>query len=297
MPTPRVASILLLTTALAAPARAQGYGQAYGPPGSGPCGGFVTHLWVPQPGGYGGGSITIGGGSTSGGGGNSGGGGSHSATPVGGDGSSGGSSGGGGGGDGAALLVLLVVAAAALPVVLYAVDEDARPDVMQCWATPEERLSFYGGTASEAGLAPFLAARGLLHWYMVGIEGGVEGTPLGSFDIHGSFLARIPPKQHVEFALGFGGRRLYTRLGAQSWFEVSLPQRYAPFRTSALEPGVSFDLRPAFLFDPNGVWDVRLDAAIVFPLGPWASIDIGGRAYTFQGGVQGGALLGLQISL
>src|SRR5262245_19224764 len=100
MPKSRVASIFLLIAVLAGPARAQGYG---------PCGGFVTHLWVPQLGGNGG-SITIGGGSYSGGGtsggGTSSGGDTHAATPVGGGSSSGGSSGGGGSGDGAAILVL-----------------------------------------------------------------------------------------------------------------------------------------------------------------------------------------------
>ena len=182
---------------------------------------------------------------------------------------------------------------------LVQTDEDAQPDVMQCWSTPEERFSFYGGATSEYfGPAPFLGTRGLLHWYAMGLEGGVEGTRYGSFDVHGSFLARIPPKQHVEFSLGLGGRHLSSTFGTQSWFEVSLPQRYTPFRWSALEPGLSFDLRPAFLFNPSGgVWDVRLDAAVVFPLGPWASIDVGGRAYSFQGRVQGGAMLGLQLSL
>lgn len=275
----RVAWILLLSASVA---HAQ----------SGPCGGVITHLWMPEPSGR----LTIGGGgstSAPSGGGNGGGGGPHEATPV-----SGGSPSGGGGGGDAAVLVLLVVAAAALPIVVYAIDEDAQPDVSQCWATPEERLSFYGGTTSEVGLAPFLGARGLLHWNAMGLEGGAEGSQLGSsFDVHGAVLARIPPKQHIEFALGLGGRRLYSFLGSQSWFEVSLPQRYTPFRWNALEPGLSFDLRPSFLWNPTGVWDVRLEAAVVFPLGPYASIDIGGRAYSFQGRVQGGAMLGMQLSL
>jgi len=260
----------------------------------GPCGGVVTHLWMPQSNG----SITIGGGGSSYPPSGNGGGGAHEATPVSrGSSSGGGPSGGGGGGD-AAVLVLLVVAAAALPIVVYAIDEDARPDVAQCWAVPEERLAFYGGTTSEAGFAPFLGARGMLNWNALGVEGGGEGSRLGtSFDVHGALLARIPPKQHIDFALGLGGRRLYTLAGSQSWFEISLPQRYTPFRWSALEPGLSFDLRPSFLWNPSGVWDVRLEAAIVFPLGPYASIDVGGRAYTFQGGVQGGAMLGMQLSL
>jgi hypothetical protein len=42
---------------------------------------------------------------------------------------------------------------------------------------------------------------------------------------------------------------------------------------------------------------VRLEAAVVFPLGPYASIDLGARAYSFQGNVQGGAMMGLQLSL
>jgi hypothetical protein len=45
------------------------------------------------------------------------------------------------------------------------------------------------------------------------------------------------------------------------------------------------------------VMDVRLEAGIVFPLGPYVSIDVGGRAYSFNGAVQGGAMMGLQLSL
>jgi hypothetical protein len=131
----------------------------------------------------------------------------------------------------------------------------------------------------------------------IGLDGAAEGSAYGYGDVHGALLFRIPPRQHVEFALSLGGRRLVSATGAQSWFEFSLPQRYAPFRWSALEPGLSFDLRPAVLLSPDGVFDVRLDAAFVFPLGPWASIDVGARAYSFQGRVQGGGVLGLQLSL
>ena len=263
----------------------------------------MTHLWVPQPGDRIG-SVSIGGsgqvgsgvhgatpvGGGSSGGGDSGGSGSHAATPA------GGSSGGGGGGDGAALLVLAVVAAVALPIVVYAVDEPAQPDVVQCWETPEERLAFYGGVTSGVGLTSLVGGRGLLHWGVVGVDAGLEGTSGRTGQVHGAFLARIPPRQHIEMSLGIGGRRLVDPLGAQSWFEVSLPQRYTPFRWSALEPGVTFDLRPAVLL-ARGAVDVRLEAAVVFPLGPWASIDLGAQAFTFQGAVRGAAVAGLQLSL
>ena len=68
----RVAWILLLSAGLAQPARAQT---------AGPCGGFVTHLWVPQPSGRIG-SISVGGGGTGTSGGNGNGGGPHEATAV-----------------------------------------------------------------------------------------------------------------------------------------------------------------------------------------------------------------------
>jgi len=188
------------------------------------------------------------------------------------------------------------VAAAALPLVVYAVDEPARPDVMQCWEPPEERLAFHGGVASGAVLTSFFSAGGLLHWGALGLDAGLEGSSGGMGNVHGALLLRIPPRQHLEMSLGFGGRRLVDPRGAQSWFEVSLPQRYTPFRWSALEPGVSFDLRPAVLL-ARGAVDVRLDAAVVFPLGPWASLDLGARAFTFQGAIQGAAVAGVQLSL
>lgn len=300
----RTAWFLLAALVIAQPARAQVFA---------PCGGFVTHVWVPQPSGHV--NISIPGGSYSGGGshpgtpapGNGGGGnggGSHQATPVGGGtsggggNSGGGPSGGGGGGDGAVVLLVLAVAAAvALPVVVWAFDEDARPDVVHCWWAPEERFSLYGGTTSELRLSGFLGAKGQLRLGVIGLDGALEGNSEGFGTAHGALLVRIPPKQHVEFAVSLGGRRLVTPLGSQSYLELGLPQRYAPFRWNALNPGLSFELRPAVLLSPAGAFDVRLDAMMVFPLGPWASIDIGARAYSFQGAVQGGGVFGFQLSL
>ena len=258
----------------------------------------VTHLRIHQPG------ATI---NVRGGGGTYGGGGTHSATAVGGGGGgaheatavSGGGNSGGGGGGGDAALVLLVVAAAALPIVVYAIDEDAQPDVMQCWATPEERVSLLrrrhfgvlwsGPVPGHAG--PAAVAR-------AGHRGRFRGYEHGSFDSTGRSWRASRPSSTSSSRSPSAGRRIdSSTLGSQSWFEVALPQRYTPFRWNALEPGVSFDLHPAFLWNPSGVWDVRLDAAVVFPLGPYASIDVGGRAYSFQSRVQGGAILGLQLSL
>src|SRR5262249_53957065 len=160
----------------------------------GPCGGVVTHLWVAQPRGYVG-SIDIAGSYPSGGGAPPPGG-AHAATPVtngGQGGSTGGgmSGGGGGGGGGPAPAVVWVVAAAALPVVLYAIDDPARPDVMQCWATPEELISLYGGTSSELQLSAFMGVQGTLRWGLFGIDGGIEGRSLGDGgDAHGEVLLR-----------------------------------------------------------------------------------------------------------
>ncbi len=258
--------------------------------GPGPCGGWFTRYWVPQPAidfgptyvepTYEGGEPPV-----------------HSSSSAGSD------SGGSGGGDisdARVLLILAVVAVAALPVLVYAVDAPASPDVMQCWAEPVEHFSFYGGGLTGGiDSTGYFGARTGVSMAFIGIEASGETSGFRGwnyYDVAGAVSLRIPPKQHLDIALSIGGRQLVAESGVGSWLEVALPHRYLPFRRDAMNPGLALDIRPALLFSSRGL-DARLEAALAIPFGPWADLELGGRVFSFQTGVRFGGLLGFSLHL
>lgn len=259
---------------------------AYGPygPGPGPCGGYITSHWVVQP--PIGGEVIILPDSTSVNTPNEGG---HGASP-------GGSGWGNGGGSGKELLIMAVIAAAALPVVVYAFDLPAGQDVMQCWNMPREQLQLYGGSiGTDAGSMGYLGLRGGLTASFFGVSFAAEGG-FGFRDLSAALALRIVPRQHIDIALSFGVRQVVDGPLGRSWMEVALPHRYLPFRQDAMSPGLGIEVRPALLFDSQVV-DARLDAGLVIPFGPWASLELGGRVYSFESTVRLGAQGGLSFSL
>lgn len=259
--------------------------------GPGPCGGWFTRYWVPQP------AIDVGigptyveppseGGSV------------HSSSSAGGN--AGGSSSGGDIGDARILLVLAVVAVAALPVLVYAVDAPATSDVMQCWAEPVEHFSFYGGgLAGGIDSTGYFGARTGVSMAFLGIEASGETSGFRGwnyYDAAGAVALRLPPKQHLDIALSIGGRQIVSQSGTGSWLEVALPHRYLPFRRDAMNPGPALEVRPALLF-ASGAIDARLDAALAVPFGPWADVELGGRVFSFRRGIRFGGLFGFSLHL
>jgi hypothetical protein len=261
---------------------------AYGPyGGTGPCGGFVTRHWVGQPsiptqvvivpdlpvvGGGGGGAAV------------------HGASPV-------GSAPDVGSMKAEALLIAAVVAAAALPAVVYALDAPATHDIEHCWAMPTERFQFYGGALGvNAGSTGYFGMRGGISAAFFAVDGSAEGSGYGYRDLAAALALRAVPRQHIDVALAFGVRQVFDGFALRNWFEVALPHRYLPFREDAANPGLGIDVRPAFLFGGDA-FDVRLDASLVIPFGPWAALELGGRAYTFDSQVRTGGLVGLHFSL
>ena len=257
--------------------------------GPGPCGGWFTRYWVPQP------AIDIGPTYI---------GAPYEPGPVHPSSSPGGDPGGSGSGsdisDARLLLVFAVIAVAALPVFVYAVDAPATRDVMQCWAQPVEHFSFYGGgLAGGIDSTGYFGARTGVSMAFLGIEAFGETSGFRGwsyYDVGGALSLRLPPKQHLDIALSIGGRQLVTQSASGSWLEVALPHRYLPFRRDAMNPGLGLELRPALLLSSRGL-DARLDASLAIPFGPWADVEVGGRVYSFYSGVRFGGLFGLSLHL
>lgn len=261
---------------------------AYGPygPGPGPCGGYITSHWVVQP--SFGGEVVIGGPDSA-----------PVNTPNEGHGASspGGNWGGGGGGSGKEFLILAVVAVAALPVVVYAFDAPATQDIGQCWMMPREQFNFYGGSVgSDAGAVGFFGFRGGFSAAVFGLSVAAEGNGFGYRDLSAALALRAYPKQHIDIALSFGVRQVLDGVAGRNWVELALPHRYQPFRQDAMNPGLGIEVRPALLIGSQ-VFDARIDAGLVIPFGPWASLDLGGRVYSFESSIRFGAQAGLQFSL
>ncbi len=260
----------------ACPALAQG--QSGGP---GPCGGFFTRNWVGQP--FGGGDIVINPGdvpvSEA-----------HEASGVAGLAVS----------DEKALLVLVVFAVAALPVFVYALDREAGPDLMQCWSSPSERFNFYGGGVGGEG--GYLGVQGTAAFGFIGVDLSAENGLSGYRDLRGTLAIRAPPRQHVDLGIAFGVHEVVAYepalagYSAHDYFEIAVPHRYLPFRTDAYNPGLGLELRPAVLIS-RGAFDVRLDASLVVPFGPWASLLVGGRIYSLESELRTGFTVGFDFSL
>lgn len=266
-------SLLITLMLLASPALA-----------GGPCGGYLTSHWMPQPEPY---PVAV-----------------HVAV----DGphpsgtgeviSGGGESGDSFGGlnDGKVLLIMAVVAIAALPLVLYGFDSEAGGDLMHCWGTPSEQFNLYGGGLWGGQGVGYLGARGAFTFGVLGLEVSGESSPFAYYDVGGALQLRAPPRQHVELGLSFGVRQVADRLYQRAWLEVALPHRYLPFRTDAFNPGVGLEVRPAILFGENAL-DARLDASLVVPFGPWLTTTLGFRVYSFASTFRTGLQLGFNLSV
>src|SRR5207302_3362380 len=119
----------------------------------------------------------------------------------------------GGGGDGKACLVIAVVVIAALPIIVYAVDDDADPDTLARYQRLEPRFELYSGATSTSDphlWAPLAGGRASLGSGALGLDASLESTLdpryYGAADVH--LLLRPPPKQHIEGALALGARRV-----------------------------------------------------------------------------------------
>lgn len=230
----------------------------------------------------------------------------HSATPVGssgsgsgssgasGSGSSGGSS-GGGLGDGKAILVLAVVVIAALPVVVYALDEDAPAVVEQRFHCPTFGFDVVGG-ADFGGFGVAGAGSGRVNfgYAYFGSDFQFDLTTGSVNSYAGHLLLRIAPKAHIQPNIAFGFRVLGFQGRQRAGLELGVPHRYVFWRSGLREFGL--ELRPTFMFG-FGTFDVGLEAALVVPLVEPLHLRVGGRVQSFGDDVVGGVNAGLSFSL
>ncbi len=206
--------------------------------------------------------------------------------------------GGGGGGGGELLLVAAVVVVAALPIVLYAVDGDANEETLTRYECPSLRLGLTGGAmAGAADANVFVPLSGFSFEYtqgFFGVGGSYEGTwdglqTWGSMEAHA--LLRPKPKKHVELGLSVGFRRVVFGGAERNGLEVGLPHRYALARIDGRPLGL--ELTPA-LFVGNRGLDARLEGDLIFPVGP-VTLRTGGRVFSFDHHIRGGAQLGMSF--
>lgn len=236
---------------------------------------------------------------------------SHGAKPVDGEAaptsssSSGSSSGGKGGGLGemaAIIVVAAVVVAAVLPFIIYAFDEDATDDVLGRFECPQVDLDVRSGITADAfpGFSTplFLRARASDGWF--GLQAQFDLAPWNPerSTLDGSVSAwfRMTPRQHVEIGFTAGYRSQVLRGTFRPGFEVAMPHEYVFSRTGAAQFGL--EVRPS-VFIYRGAADVSLDLALRIPLGPYASVVLGGRLFTLEAVTAAGAAaqLGLAVKL
>lgn len=214
----------------------------------------------------------------------------------GGSGSSG-SIGSSGSGDGKALLVIAVLVAIALPIVVYALDEDASPVVQQRFGCPSFSLDLQGGLDTGVafpGARPLGQGRFTLAFGFFGTDVQLDLSPsaVSVFSTHA--LLRIAPKQHIEGALSLGYRRLVVGNELRQGFDVGLPHRYAFWRDDLRVFGL--ELRPSLQFGPSGI-DAAIEASVIVPIIELLHLRLGGRVYSFGNAIVVGATGGLTLGL
>lgn len=212
-------------------------------------------------------------------------------------GGSGASSGGSlGGGDGKALLVIVVLAAIALPIVVYAVDDDAPPIVTQRFGCPSLHLDLIGGVDVSSGFTGPRAAgqaRFTLGYHFAGMDLQLDLSP-GVSALATHALVRLPPKKHIEGGVAVGYRRMWVGGELRQGFDVGLPHRYAFWRDDLRTLGL--EVRPMFTIGPGGV-DPSLEVAFLVPLFEVLHARVGGRVYSFGQSIVFGGQAGLSFGI
>ncbi len=208
-----------------------------------------------------------------------------------------GSIGSSGSGDGKALLVIAVLMAIALPVVVYALDDDASPIVQQRFGCPSFSLDLQGGLDTGVafpGARPLGQGRFTLAFGFFGTDVQLDLSPsaVNVFSTHA--LLRIAPKQHIEGALSLGYRRMNVGAELRQGFDIGLPHRYAFWRDDLRVFGL--ELRPSLQFGPSGI-DAAIEASIIVPIIELLHLRIGGRVYSFGNAIVVGATGGLTLAL
>ena len=211
---------------------------------------------------------------------------------------SGGSGGGGLGGlgDGKGALILAVVIVAVLPVIVYAVDEDAPAVVEQRFHCPTFGFDLTGGVDLGARVGTRGAGSGRftfgVGYFGTDVQFDASSGSINSWSTH--LLLRIAPKKHIEpnIALGFRSMTLgnTTRLG----LEFGVPHRYVLWREGLRQ--LSIELRPTFTIGPSG-FDVGLESALIIPIAEPLHLRAGGKVQSFGNDIIGGFNAGLTFSL
>lgn len=210
---------------------------------------------------------------------------------------SGSSVGSGGSGDGKAILVLAVLVAVALPVVIYAIDDDAPRIVQQRFECPSFQLDLMGGV--DTGVA-FPGANGMgqgrftmgMGYFGADAQFDLSPNAVSVFNSH--LMARLTPKAHLELSIAAGYRRLTVGNSVRQGFDLGVPHRYVFNRDDLKSFG--FELRPALTFGPLGI-DASLEGALVIPLLEVLHLRVGGRVFSFGNAIVVGANAGLTLGV
>jgi hypothetical protein len=195
-----------------------------------------------------------------------------------------------------------VVVAAALPVIFYALDEEAQPDVVGRYRCPSLEVDVGGGLETDGlrGTSVPMTVRLKASTEWLGVMAQFDVAPWSGerrlLDSRVAAVVRFTPREHVELGISAGYRSQVLRDVWRPGFEAALPHEYVFFRDGAAHVGL--EVRPAVFVWSRGV-DLSLEAALRIPLGQVFSLSLGGRVFSIDAltqigaGVQGG--LGVKI--
>jgi hypothetical protein len=192
------------------------------------------------------------------------------------------------------ILPVLVATSAFAQGVSPGADFDLAPEAPE----PEFHVSVLGaaiGNPVGSGVSPAMGVRARVAEEIFGLQSGYEA----SLDdrryeaLDADLLLKAPAMGPVEGAVAMGYRRLVFGDDVRNGFELGLPHHYVLSRLQGKPLAV--EVLPAAFFASKGV-DFRLEAGLSVPVGAF-SLQAGGRAFSFDHVVRGGAYLGLGVGI
>lgn len=196
-----------------------------------------------------------------------------------------------------ALVGLAGAVPATLPLVAWALDEPAPPDVEARYRCPSLVFDLHAGAdtgASFPGARPLGQGRVTVGLGVFGADAQVDLAPSAVSTAAVHLLLRVPPRKHVEGALAVGYRHLSVDGYFVEGLSVGLPHRYVLWRDGARSFGL--EVRPSLMVTGTG-FELALEGHVVIPLFEHVHLRLGGRAFTVGphliAGGNGGLALGL----
>lgn len=195
-------------------------------------------------------------------------------------------------------LIIGVVVVAALPVILYAVDDDAPAVVEQRFHCPTMTFEGFGGAGFASGPSPAGGGRLSFGYGHFGADFDFDLWGDGTRQFGGHLMARLTPKRFIEPSFALGYRSISLAGVVHNSIELSVPHRYVVWRGGLRQ--VAIELRPVLQINLNNAKDAvegGLEGGLIVPIVEPIHVRVGGRFQSMGKDFFGSVFGGVGVSL